>query len=205
MDYRDLFEQCEFCPATPEKMADCEPFSCGEDKDARDLNEFFTHDAIGYYKRLLGKTYVFCLRKNPKKIVVAFTVSYEGIKLTNKLSDEYKEQFLENTDLRDKNIKRFPGVLLGRLGTNKDFARQGYGSAVMDFIKIFFRMDVKAGCRFLMVDALNNEDTLRFYVKNGFKMLVEDERLEAKYIGVGVGNLPLHTRLMYFDLLNIAI
>ena len=35
--------------------------------------------------------------------------------------------------------------------------------------------------------------------------LAEDERLEAKYVGIGIGRLPLHTRLMYFDLLNMEI
>jgi len=29
--------------------------------------------------------------------------------------------------------------------------------------------------------------------------------LEAKYVGIGVGHLPLNTRLMYFDLLNLKV
>lgn len=75
----------------------------------------------------------------------------------------------------------------------------------MDFIKNLFRESNKTGCRFIIVDALNNDDTLRYYERNGFRYLVEDERLEAKYVGIGVGRLPLHTRLMYFDLLNMEI
>lgn len=51
----------------------------------------------------------------PKKIVTFFTVSNDSIRLTNKFAEEYKDLFLEDTDLRDKSIKRFPGVLLGRL------------------------------------------------------------------------------------------
>ena len=123
--------------------------------------------------------------------------------MTNKLSDSYKEQFLESTGLNDKDLKRFPGVLLGRLATDKEFASQGYGSSVMNFIKIFFITNVKAGCRFLIVDALNREDTLRYYKRNGFEFLVDDERMEAKYVGIGMSRLPLHTRLMYFDLLSV--
>ena len=34
---------------------------------------------------------------------------------------------------------------------------------------------------------------------------IDDERLEAKYMGIGVGRLPLNTRLMYFDLLKIKV
>jgi len=46
---------------------------------------------------------------------------------------------------------------------------------------------------------------LHYYEKNGFKYLIEDEKLEAKYVGIGVGHLPLNTRLMYFDLLNLKV
>ncbi len=43
------------------------------------------------------------------------------------------------------------------------------------------------------------------YLKNDFHFLIEDEKLEAKYMGIGVGRLPLNTRLMYFDLLDIQV
>jgi hypothetical protein len=35
--------------------------------------------------------------------------------------------------------------------------------------------------------------------------LIDEEQKEAKYMGVGVGRLPLNTRLMYFDLLNLNV
>ena len=60
-------------------------------------------------------------------------------------------------------------------------------------------------CRFLIVDALNCPDTLHYYEKNGFRYLIADERLEAKYMGIGVGRLPLNTSLMYFDLLKLKV
>ena len=49
------------------------------------------------------------------------------------------------------------------------------------------------------------ECKLHYYEKNGFRYLISDERLEAKYMGIGVGRLPLNTRLMYFDLLKIKV
>lgn len=205
MTYQDLLETCDFIPASPEKIAACEPFSCGEDEDQQDLNEFFAKDAIAYHNKLLGKTYFFCLHSNPQKVVTAFTVANDSIRLTNKIAEEFREQFLESTDLREKTIRRFPAVLLGRLATDKDFAGQGYGSAAMTFIKIFFRTKNKTGCRFIIVDALNNDSTINFYKKNGFQFLIEDERLEAKYVGIGINRLPLHTRLMFFDLLTLNV
>ena len=189
------------CALQRKRLAECQPFNCGEN----DLDEFFAKDCLINQSRLLGKTYLFCLKEQPETIVTAFSLSNDSIRLTNRITDEYKEQFLDDTDLHDKSLKRFPAVLIGRLGTNKDFAGQGYGTAIIDFIKVLFRTNNRTGCRFLIVDALNRTETLHYYEKNDFHYLIADERLEAKYMGIGVGRLPLNTRLMYFDLLKIKV
>lgn len=47
---------------------------------------------------------------------------------------------------------------------------------------------------------------LHYYQKNDFKFLYGSEINEAKALGVNVkklGSSPLHTRLMYFDLIDI--
>ena len=199
MTTEELLNICKLEEITPEKLAKCAPFEC----ENKDLNEFFAYDAVTYAKRLLGKTYVFCLKDNPNTIVAAFTVSNDSIRMTNKLHEEAKQVFLRNTDLEGKRMRRFPAVLIGRLATNKDYAGKGIGTAVMQFIKYWFRLNNKTGCRFIIVDAYSSEATLHYYIKNGFNYLVEDERLEAKYVGIGLGHLPLHTRLMYYDLLEL--
>ena len=201
MTVEQLLSECDLVRLTAEKLAACKPFSCGED----DLDEFFAKDCLVNQRKLLGKTYLFCLKNQPDTIVTAFSLSNDSIRLTNRIADEFKEQFLDDTDLRDKTFKRFPAVLIGRLGTNKDFAGQGYGTAIMDFIKVLFRTNNRTGCRFLIVDALNRSDTLHYYEKNGFHYLIADERLEAKYMGIGIGHIPLNTRLMYFDLLKLKV
>lgn len=201
MTVDQLLSQCDLVRLTVEKLAACKPFSCGES----DLDEFFTKDCLVNQRKLLGKTYLFCLKKQPDIIVTAFSLSNDSIRLTNRIADEFKELFLNDTDLRDKTLKRFPAVLIGRLGTNKEFAGRGYGTAIMDFIKVLFRTNNRTGCRFLIVDALNRPDTLHYYEKNGFRYLIADERLEAKYMGIGMGHLPLNTRLMYFDLLKLKV
>ena len=201
MTVDQLLAACDIHQATAQKLAACKSFSC----DDEDLDEFFAKDSLVYRKKLLGKTYLVCPKDDPTTIITAFSLSNDSIRITNRLTDEYKEQFLEDAELRDKTMKRFPGVLIGRLGTNIDYAGQGYGSAVMDFIKTLFRLDCRTGCRFLIVDAKNSPEALHYYEKNGFKYLIEDEKLEAKYVGIGVGHLPLNTRLMYFDLLNLKV
>lgn len=200
MKYSELFGICDLVIADANRLAMCEPFVCAN----QDLNDFFANDSVKYSERLLGKTYLFCLKADPKIIVAAFTVSNDSIRMTNKLNDEAKLQFLRQSELEEKRLRRFPAVLIGRLATNSKFAGKGIGTAVMDFIKRWFRFDNKTGCRFIIVDAYNSEATIHYYIKNGFKFLVEDERLEAKYMGIGVGRLPLNTRLMYYDLIGVS-
>lgn len=201
MSVEQLLSSCDIYQATATKLAACKPFSCGD----ADLDEFFIKDSLIYREKLLGKTYLFCLKDAPETIVTAFSLSNDSIRITNRFADEYKDNFLEEAELRDKSMKRFPAVLIGRMGTSIDFKSKGFGSAVMDFIKVLIRKENRTGCRFLIVDALNNPDTLHYYMKNGFRFLIDDERLEAKYVGIGVGHLPLNTRLLYFDLLSIRV
>lgn len=141
MTYEELLEMCVLTVVTPQKLASCEPFCC----DNQDLDEFFANDSVIYSKRLLGKTYLLCLRDNPNIVVAAFTLSNDSIRITNKLNDESKKSFLDFTDLQGKRLRRFPAVLIGRLATNKKFAGKGIGTAVMDLIKNWFRYNNKTG------------------------------------------------------------
>ena len=117
MTVNELLARCNLIRTSEEKLAACRPFSCGEG----DLDEFFAKDCLVNQRKLLGKTYLFCLKDQPDTIVTAFSLSNDSIRLTNRITDEYKEQFLDDTDLCDKTLKRFPAVLIGRLGTSSDF------------------------------------------------------------------------------------
>lgn len=61
----------------------------------------------------------------------------------------------------------------------------------------------KTGCRFLIVDAYNNEAPLGFYQKNEFLFLFSTEQQEAENLGYDVAK-TLHTRLMYYDLKKLT-
>ena len=78
---------------------------------------------------------------------------------------------------------RYPAVLIGRLGVAKNFqgTNDGIGSQAIDYIISWFLLpDNKTGCRFIVVDAYNKENVLRFYEKNGFKFLYSTEELEKE-------------------------
>ena len=70
----------------------------------------------------------------------------------------------------------------------------------MAFIKDWFRHeDNKTGCRFIVVDAYNEEKVLKYYDKNGFLPLYKTEEIEKQYYDIPQ-DAPLKTRLLYFDL-----
>lgn len=89
-----------------------------------------------------------------------------------------------------KRLKSYPAVKVCRLGVGQSMKSQGAGTMLLNFVKTFFTVDNKAGCRFITVDVY--VDAMPFYEKNGFSPLSSDDE-EAKY-----------TRAMYFDLNDIA-
>lgn len=202
MSLEELLSHCTLERVSPAMLETCEAFSCGD----KDLDDFFRNDYRLYADKLLGKTYAFRLIENPTIIVAIFTLSNDAIRIKQLLPED-KEQIEYVTENGEKNLRRFPGVLIGRLGTNLVVSRKGYGTAIMDFIKAWFRSDEnKTGCRFIIVDAHNNPATLHYYEKNGFRYLYAEEINEAKSMGLNTkrpDTLPLKTRLMYFDLIEI--
>jgi GNAT superfamily N-acetyltransferase len=101
----------------------------------------------------------------------------------------------------DLGMRRYPAVLIGRLGVNLLFANKGIGTELMQIIKFWFvEPDNKAAVRYLAVDTLNNPRTLNYYEKNGFSFLFKDEEQESISSNM---KQPLKTRYMYFDLIEV--
>lgn len=183
-------------PYTAEVASYCVPFCC-EDKD---LDEFFAQDAFLYNSELLGRTYAWVNIENTQQIVGLITLANDSVK------SEYIAKSAKNRlQRRVPNAKRginFPAVLIGRLGVSSEYRGKGLnvGSQILDFVKDWFRSeDNKTGCRFIVVDAYNNEKTLHFYEKNGFKPLYKSEQEERSFLELAPEE-PLETRFMFFDL-----
>ena len=200
-------EFCFHCPYTEEVAKECHEFHCGE----ADLDDFFSKDAFEYEEFRMGKSYCIRLNDSPKTIVAIYTVSSDSIRIFD-LPRSRRDVMLKITHHR-KRLKRYPGILIGRLGVNSEFAHQGIGSQVLDVIKLWFDSSVvKAGCRFLIVDALNKPNVLAFYRKNGFETLFTSEQQEDFYVNppkdeeqrlMRLANpIKLETRLMFTDLLK---
>lgn len=169
-----------------EVIHSCQPFDCGNS----DLNDFFCNDALNYYAELLGKTYCFTLDENPETIVCVFTISNDSIKTFN-LPNARKKKV--NKDIpRQKQMKSYPTVLIGRLGVNKNYRlvndeTDRTGKQLMNFIKI-------------LVYWRRKFNPLKYYSHNEFIPLFSNEEQEKEYTGIG-SDAKLETRLLYFDLI----
>lgn len=176
----------------------CMSFSC-EDKD---LDEFFSKDAFLYESELLGKTYAWIDLNDPAKILGLVTLANDSVKA--KLMANSARNRLQRGITNAKRGISYPAVLIGRLGVSAQYRGKGFniGTQILDFLKGWFRTnDNKTGCRFMVVDAYNNEKTLRFYEKNGFKPLYKTEQEERDFLKLS-SEEPLETRFLFFDLKN---
>ena len=135
-------------------------FDCGDDG----LTEFFREDAIPHKKALIGVTYFF-YDKESRTAIAFFTVSNDAIR-TNIFINDLPE---------DKRYRFYPAVKIGGIGVNKEYQRRNIGTQMMDFIKRFFILENKTGCRFLTVDACNKPGILKFYEDNGFTFYTEKD------------------------------
>lgn len=197
-----LLNKCTLKIYDSEVINSCQPFDCGNS----DLNDFFCNDALNYYAELLGKTYCFTLDENPEIIICAFTISNDSIKTFN-LPNARKKKV--NKDIpRQKQMKSYPAVLIGRLGVHKNYRlvndeTDRTGKQLMNFIKSWFIDGAnKTGCRFIVVDSYNEINPLKYYSHNEFIPLFSNEEQEKEYTGIG-SDAKLETRLLYFDLIML--
>lgn len=183
-------------PYTREVASFCAPFCC-EDKD---LDDFFANDAFFYDTELLGRTYAWVNSNNTRQILGLITLANDSVK-SQHIARSAKNRLQRSVPNAKRGIN-FPAVLIGRLGVSAECRGKGMniGSQILDFVKDWFRSaDNKTGCRFIVVDAYNNEKTLHFYEKNGFKPLYKTEKEERAFLGLEPDE-PLSTRFMFFDL-----
>jgi len=158
-------------------------FDCSD----TDLNEFFRNDALDHKRELLAETYSLSLMQaagNGKRVPVVL-VSFRNDSI--QIPDEDRKKFLPE---KKSHYKSLPAVKIARLGVHSSFQRLSVGTFLITLTKYLFVNNNRTGCRFVTVDAYNNEHTLSFYQKNGFSFLYEKDRSR-------------NTRIMYYDLKRI--
>lgn len=161
-----------------------ESFDCGD----ADLNDFALNDAQPYRREKLAVTYTLLDKEDSRCVAAFFCLLNDRISMadfdTKTEYNRFRKRFVNA-----KRIKSYPAVKIGRFAVDKSMKGKNIGSFLLDFIKSYFVVDNKTGCRFLTVDAY--ADAVPFYLKNGFVPLNEDDKDED-------------TRLLYFDLNDVS-
>jgi GNAT superfamily N-acetyltransferase len=138
---------------------DLSGFDCSRD-DTLGLNEFIHKEAIKYQNDCMGSTYMFYYQD--------FLVGYVTIAM---YAIEVKETRLRIVT----NEKRYPALLLGRLGVHNDYRDRNIGRSIctwtIGFAKDFSK---KLGCRFVVL--LTSQSTVGFYLKCGFEICPKYEK-----------------------------
>lgn len=155
-------------------------FDCGD----KDLNEFIVDEATFYRKALLAVTYVLESTENGETLAY-FSLANDRVSLSDFENKTEFNRFRKKRFVNEKRIKSYPAAKLCRLAVSLSAREMHLGSYLIDFIKAFFLLDNKTGCRFVTVDAYRS--AIPFYEKNGFVPLVAEDD----------GGM---TRLLYFDL-----
>jgi GNAT superfamily N-acetyltransferase len=181
-------ELSDFSFSAHRKDFDSTDFDCGDD----DINEFLREDALLYQDQKIASTYLFT---DKGKIAAFFSISNDCLKDLGEdrgYSNNIWNRFHRKTGIpNDKRIRKYPAVLIGRLGIDKQYQGNKLGNKLLDFIKGWIYLDHKPACRVLILDVYNKEKQLTFYAKNGFSILLNDDQQDV-------------TRLMYFDMLYLS-
>ena len=190
-------DNCEFVEWSSPLIESCSNFSCKHDKD---IEQFFKRDFEYYEKQLLGKSYGFVKTKPSFELVAAFTVSNSMLPVVN-FPKSIKNRINRQIPNSTRN-SQYPAVLVGQLAVFDSFAGKHIGDEVLSFIKSWFIDPLnKTGCRYIIVDAVNNDKVIKFYKRNGFKFIFDNIEDEIEYMKLDLEPEYKHTRLMYFDLI----
>lgn len=160
-------------------------FDCGD----TDLNDFILNESHHYRKALLAVSYAVENKQDNFKATAYFSLANDKVSLNDFESKTAFNRFRKHRFVNEKRLKSYPAAKICRLGVDTSAKGLHVGSFLLDFIKSYFVIDNKTGCRFLTVDAY--ADAIPFYLKNGFIPLNNEDA-------------DSDTRLLYFDLATIT-
>ena len=160
-------------------------FNCTID----DITNFLFEDSKNYQSEKMANTYLFVDENND--IAAYFCISNDC------LVDKGEERGFTNAIFNrlhrkinlpnGKRIRQYPAIKVGRLGVDEKYHGTGVAYDLMNFIKGFSLKDHKPACRLLLLDALNRPRQTRYYERNGFTFLLDNDT-------------DKENRIMYFDL-----
>lgn len=154
-------------------------FDCGD----ADLNDFILNESHLYRQELLAVTYV--VVDTSENVLAYFSLANDKVSLSE-FEDKTEFNRFKKRFNNAKRLRSYPAVKLCRLAVAKSAHHLHLGTKLLNFIKGYFIIDNKTGCRFITVDAY--VQAIPFYLKNNFLELTSSDKDAT------------HTRLLYYDL-----
>jgi len=165
--------------STPKHKELIKDFDCGD----ADLNEFLKNDSFRYFEGHLAVTYLI-VYGDENRVIGFYCLSSDSIKIDG----EDKEALVE----LDKDLEIYPAMKIGRLGIHTGYKRKHIGTFIIKQVAgtaLLYSRDF--GCRFVTVDAYNEEVPKAFYANNGFKELTASKKKKRR-------NVPMYLDLLKF-------
>ncbi|MDE5611619.1 MAG: GNAT family N-acetyltransferase [Odoribacter sp.] len=157
------------------------PFKCNH----LDLADFLINDAKIYLKYLRYTTFII---ESSEITVAYYSLANDVLKLDPKVDTDLDDKIKLRIEEKDHSFQEymfsqnvFPAVKIGRLAVHDDLRNNGYGTDIIRLLVASFKNNNKTGCQFITVDAINSNETLKFYEKNGFEYVtVYDVNQESR-------------------------
>ena len=155
-------------------------FDCGDG----DLNKFLLDDAKPSLELRIANTFIL---EDNGRIAAYFCLLNDKVSKDEIIGSRWKK--IRSNFPKDKQFRSYPTIKIGRFAVSLDFRGRNVGTDLMDRIKSLLReQSTHSAFRYITVDAYLS--AVPFYEKNGFVHLTKKDEDE-------------HTRLMYFDMLEL--
>ena len=147
-----------------------ETFHCARDKD---LQDFLHNKAVTFEKNLRSRTYLY-IDNTTQEVAAYFTIAISTLH-----TDNISPEVIELLDGYKDDVVSIPCFLIGQLGKSDKFEPQKIGEFILDdAIDTIDQSQKSLGGRFILLDAINKEQIIRFYAANAFFLIEDDPRSE---------------------------
>ena len=148
-----------------------ETFSCTMNTD---LQVFLQDKAITFEKNLRSRTYLY-IDNTTQEVAAYFTIAISTL-----YTDRISPKIIELLDGYKDDIVSIPCFLIGQLGKSDKFEPRKIGEYILnDAIEIMDQSQKSLGGRFILLDAINKEQVIKFYESNAFFPIEKDPDSES--------------------------
>jgi len=148
-----------------------ETFNCTRNTD---LQDFLYNRAVTFEKNLRSRSYLY-IDNDTQEVAAYFTITISTLH-----TDGISPEVIELLDGYKDDIASIPCFLIGQLGKSDKFEPRKIGEFILDdAIEMIDQSQKALGGRFILLDAINKEQVIKFYETNAFFPIENDSDSES--------------------------